>query len=207
MAKLTHIAIHHFGGTSDPYASTQGQSEALIDRVHKNNGFTRSSTGDYIGYNAIIWPKGEIKWYHPLGEQTCAQKLANKTAVSICLAGNFTKRPDGSPVDVPTIAQRQTLQTALVNLIKNPQMYPHIQGTEFALNAGTIWPHRRFYGNSTSCYGTALLDNWATDLTSDIREIKISSLQSLLNLYRSFLDHLIRRGRLQGDDLDCQGHL
>ena len=206
--KISNIAVHHFAGTSDPYAKTQNFSEATIENAHRANGFSRASTGYYIGYNAIIWPSGEIKWYRPIGEQTCAQRGHNSDTVSICLAGNFTLKPDGVSVEVPTIAQCLTLKNTLATLVKSPTLLPYVPGTIFDMSITNIRPHRLFTGNSTSCYGNSLPNSWARDIVSPYLEPQTGAWRALLNLYRSLLDSMQRNGRsLQGDDFDCPSHV
>lgn len=196
MAKITHIAIHHFGGlATNPSAPTSQHTLEDINRTHKARwpDFPSKLRPDlYIGYNAIIFPDGSMVQTRYLGEETAAVKGWNKTAVSFCLAGNFNKG-----VENPTWSQRQKLGTVLKALLMGK---PELVGLEILkytildLTANNIVPHR-ILQPGTDCYGTSLEDNWARNLVSDNNTPQqIDLLRKLANLYQQLLQLLKRKG-------------
>jgi hypothetical protein len=164
--EMRYICIHHFGPKgSDPMSKTSSQTEREINEAHKIRwpDFPSQLNGSFIGYNFIIWPDGTIKQYRYIGEETAAQKGHNFDAISICLAGNFTKG-----VELPTLEQKIKLRGVLQAFINgfSPLDYKGMPGTTVNVAKERILPHRILQPNHTECYGSALSDTWAQDLIS-----------------------------------------
>ena len=132
---LKYIAIHHAGGLGgDIYASTKHLTLEQINNAHRARwGDFKSSMDYWVGYNFLIFPKdGKIVQTRAIGEKTAAQKYHNEDTISVCVVGNFMKRPDGNPVDVPTEAQKQSLEHLLMALLENDDR--HIKRSIFSLS-------------------------------------------------------------------------
>jgi len=210
MATIRYIACHHFGGTKDPYAKTQGFGENVINNAHRTNWPNfKSSMGTWIGYNFIIYPNGSLKQYRPIGAQTAAQRGFNFNTVSICLAGNFNKR-SGQPIERPTRDQRDRLKTLMWDLTtKRVDKYVVEPKTTLAMTVTNIYPHSFF--NSTECYGSSLDKNWARNLMIEVLKSRIELLNKLIALYRQLIDARRKKefGRISLSALDnsCSGNV
>lgn len=155
------IVVHHFGSpASAPYCSAAHLSIDQIEALHAARfGMTfysmianpTTGRGWRIGYNGIIFPDHFIQT-RAIGEETAAQigYNARGVAVSFCLAGNFTRKPDGETVDVPTKFQLQCLRELRA-------LFPQVSDEN-------VVPHRKFA--LTECYGDGLSDTWASHVTS-----------------------------------------
>lgn len=208
MTTLQHIAVHHSGGRgNDKYASTQHLSVADIDRAHKHRWNFRSQMLDhYAGYNFIIEKNGTVTQTRALGEMTAAQYGFNHNTISICVVGNFTKTPMGSPkgsIDTPTEEQKQALVELIEQLFyAREDDFVWMPGTTLDLSIYRIWPHRHF-GN-TECYGSALSDQWITDLVTAHFAVRITLLYKLLRLYQELIN-LRKSKNIAGPDYSCDG--
>lgn len=179
---ITSVAIHHFGASSStPLARVSNLTIDDINQLHRSRwpDFPSKLRPDlYVGYNIIIWPSGSYTQARYLGEETAAQKGHNLDTVSICLAGNFTLGAER-----PTPGQINRLKDILVRLISGtPESIglKVLPGTVLDISALNIWPHRKFAGSNTQCYGTGLSDSWGLDiLNGDVyaRESLIQNLQ------------------------------
>jgi len=176
---ITGVAVHHTGGlASDRYAKTAGLTLRQVDNAH----FARwpdfkSELGYYVGYTVLIFPDGSYVQTRKIGEETAAQVGHNFDTVAICLLGNFLLRPDGTPVESPTEAQKKTLHNMLFWILENSNVQP-----------GQIWPHRLRTVGLTECYGY-LSDSWARDLVfREYFEKRISLLRQILSMYYILLD-------------------
>ena len=195
--KIDYIFVHHFGSTgNDPYAKTQNLTEAEINQHHKSKYDFKSSLGFYIGYSAIIWPDGTLKWYRKIGEELAANRGYNQRSIAICLAGNFTKLGNGY-VEKPTDAQVRSLTAIALTLIMKQgavwTLIPKVDKIEIDIPIINIKPHRAV--SLTSCYGSYLSDSWARDLVISAIQAKLSLLEKLLLLYQKMLE-LLQRTKL-----------
>lgn len=177
-ANIKNFAVHHFGGLgNDRYASTQHLTEKHIENAHKSRwpDFKSQLNGSYIGYNAIIWPDGTLTQYRLVGEETAAVIGHNKDTLSVCLAGNFNRKPDGQLVDTPTEAQ--------IRKLSEVQWWAH---EELKISIGAFKPHRGY--SMTECYGTGLPDDWARKLFLPFLEGEIVAFpQRVLGMYLRIL--------------------
>src|SRR3990167_3444300 len=115
--KIYDIACHHLGGiASDPYLSTIDFTAEDVDRRHKAQWEFKSSLGKFGGYSILIEKTGHWTQFRALGEELASVKGRNLDIISIALSGNFNLKPDGQPVDKPTIAQQITLKNILIAL-------------------------------------------------------------------------------------------
>ncbi len=193
------ICVHNTGGLgANSMASTQHLTPDAIEPDHKNRFGMLSSLGSYIGYNFYISKLGVIYQARAIGEETAAQRGHNYNgeAISICLAGNFTKG-----VDRPTFAQTEALK-GLIGQIPRAKVVPH-----------------RFLQAGTDCFGSGLPDNYfSTFYTFDIDKPqpiqgveylkkRISLLQQLLALYQQLKATGYKLGseRKNCNELDVKG--
>ena len=193
-----YICVHHAGAIgSDKYSSSQKQIAEDIDRAHRARWNMISSLGRFGGYNFFIDKDGKVTQFRAIGEETMAQKGYNQDGfvISICLAGNFTKRPDGTTIDFPTWNQTDSLKRLVQEL-------PYVQ-------AASIKPHRWF--GQTECFGDALADSWASNLFSDRlapkkseQEVRVELLQKLLSLLQRYMFLLsLKAKKLGGSKRSC----
>ena len=184
--KISYIAIHHFGApASTPLAKVGHMTEKQINELHRSRwpDFPSEFSGSFIGYNAIIYPNGELKQYRFVGEETAAQKNHNLDTLSICLAGNFT-----SGAEVPTFFQKAVLKNLIQKCLvgKADTALKVKPGVIFDLSLDRILPHRRFTGANTQCCGTGLTDNWVKDMLMEPLEK-----EKLLYMIRAELTRMI----------------
>lgn len=147
----THIAVHHTGGTEEiPTASSQDLTAEQVSKFHRNKWNFISSLGWYGGYNFFIEKDGKITQFRAIGEETAAQigYNFNGKVISICIAGNFSVKPDGTSVNYPKGQQIQALKDLVAVL-------PHVPPDH-------IRPHR-FFQPTTQCFGSLLKDTWAEE--------------------------------------------
>src|SRR3990167_671715 len=145
-----YLCVHHSGGMgNDDTASSQHLTVEDVNQAHKARWDFKSSLGWYVGYHFFVEASGRVTQCRSISEETAAQKGYNQNgiAISVCLAGNFTKRPDGIWVDTPTPKQKNALQEIGMK-------FPQVKDWN-------IVPHRAL--QSTQCYGTALNDAWARE--------------------------------------------
>jgi len=195
MITIKELAIHHTGGLEHaPYHSTQHYSAEKIDYIHKEKWDFISVLEKYGGYNLFIDKNGDWTQFRAIGEETAAQRGRNLDVISICLAGNFTKYPNGEPVDIPTLQQQTTLKNILIAFLENKSKefgIVSMENTKIDIQPHKINPHR-FY-NSTNCYGDYLNDDWGRKFVLEYLSEKITLLQKLVSLYQQFLNLLKKR--------------
>lgn len=147
--KLTHLIIHHSGGTdANPLQDSSNYTVKQCDADHKLRFGMKSSLGWYVGYTYFIDKKGVITQTRKDGEEGAHTIGLNSTSIGICLAGNFD-------ATLPTEAQKVALKGLLEKKVK-----------EFNILPSSIVPHRKF-ANKT-CYGKKLSDTWARDLFTSV---------------------------------------
>lgn len=223
MLTLKHIAVHHFGGTqADPFASTKDLSVSAINASHKSRWpdfpsryqKVLNDEFSFIGYNILITPNGD--WYQPraVGEATAAVIGFNESALSICLAGNFSRIRGGTtPVDQPTQAQkdrlREILKAAVNNKLEELGIFV-VPGTILDFAIPRILPHRGYTSGTTECFGTALPDSWARDLLINDVYSQLGLLKELLATLMKLRDKLAQRSLAQKavgriGDRGCEG--
>lgn len=183
------LVIHHCGGIGfDVLASTKHHTAEMINQAHKARwNFIDPLTGKYGGYNFFITSSGEITQFRALGSETCAQLgfNFNGVAISICLAGNFTKG-----VDLPTREQENALRELYKQL---PQVAPY-----------NIVGHRSLTG-FTECPGNALKDDWARNIILD-RNTQLSIMLQMLSIMMDILRKMKNPvGKLQGWETTDKG--
>ena len=188
--KITYLFVHHFGGfEKDPYAKTQGLTEKQINEAHRQRwpDFI-SSLGSHIGYNIIVWADGSWKQYREVGAETAAQTGYNHNAISICLAGNFTKLGRGN-IEAPTYAQEKTLKSLeMAILFRQGPLWDSLKkvdGVEVDIKAHSILPHRAVANKA--CYGDLLSDSWARELVVSVIRERLTILTRLLIMYQNLL--------------------
>jgi len=170
-------------------------SEADIEYEHRKRwpDLPSELNGSFIGYNAVIWPNGEMRQYRYLGEETAHTKGRNFDTVGVALAGNFTKG-----AEVPTLAQKMKLQSVLRALVDGKPETVGLKtkkGTLMTLKKERIYPHRGLQSN-TDCYGSLLPDEWGRSQLVTIDDLKkrVTLLTRLLNLYQQLLALKMRAG-------------
>lgn len=162
MAKITHIAIHHSGGTqSNPLASTKGVTFESINAYHKQrwNFPSRFIPNQFGGYNFAYSPVTR-SWhqFRAIGEETAAQIGWNLNTIPICILGNYTK----GGADKMTKQIEEDIAMFILKLIDNPrgQGFVIAPNTEIDLSISRVQPHRWFNPGHTECYGSALSNSW-----------------------------------------------
>lgn len=175
MADIRFIAIHHAGGiASDPYASSLALTPAKVSTAHKArwdfpSEYMKDPAGKpwYGGYNCIYDPKDRsFTQFRAIGEETAAQYGYNFNTFSVCIIGNYSKRPLGAPagtVDPMTETIKDDIAKFLHDLMEgNRRGLVVAPGTGLDFDISRVHPHR-FY-QQTECYGTGLDDNLFRDL-------------------------------------------
>lgn len=207
MKVMERVAVHHTGGLLyDQHYSSQHFTAEDIDLRHWQKWAFKSRLNRYGGYNLFIDRKGILTQFRVIGEETAAQRGFNLDTISICLAGNFTMKPNGDAVDKPTFAQIITLQSLLIAIVENRiDKYNLIvdDETDIDVKLNKIVPHRSL--GQTNCYGSYLKDNWARELTYSYFNKKLVSYITILDLLTKLLDLLMKsKIRLGGEvRVDC----
>lgn len=196
--QIQYVAVHHFGGSAgEPYGTSQWAELKHVEAAHARRwpDFV-SRLGYHVGYTAVILRGGDIHQTRLVGEETAAVIGHNHDTVSLALAGNFSRRPDGTDVEVPTFKQIAAL-TFLLRWLHD----------EFGVMPFRVGPHRMLW--PTACYGSALGDDWARALLQSYIDKKITAIQRLLALYLQLVDLLRKKQKpLAGTgDYDCCGFL
>lgn len=174
MSTLTHIAIHNSGGLQlDAYASTRQVTPEQINAYHKGHFQMESKflPGQWGGYNFGYSPvTREFHQFRAIGEETAAQRGWNFNTISICIFGNYTKRPgSGLSVDPMTPEMEKDIAHFVLDLINgNSRGYVTAPNTKLDLSMARVFPHRWFQAG-TDCYGTALPDSWIQNLLAKYR--------------------------------------
>lgn len=173
MATLKNIAVHHAGGLgNDVYASTRSLTVESINAAHKTRWNFPSSLKDkngkpwYFGYNVIYDPKDRsFTQGRALGEETAAQYGYNFDTFSICIIGNYMKKPLGSPagaVDPFDKQIQEDITLFLFDLINGNKRALKVEpGTTLNFAISRVQPHR-FFGQ-TDCYGSYIADSFFRD--------------------------------------------
>jgi len=184
IVNIKYLTVHHTGGVEDnKYASTQHHTAEDINTWHKLRWPDfKSELGWYGGYNFFIDKNGLVTQFRRVGEETAANKGHNLDAVSICLAGNFTKM-----VDEPTEQQTVKLKELLTYFYKSG-----------IIKWENIIPHRAL--QYTECYGNGLSDTWARDLIIEERKKDVSRIIQELSDIIARLILLINKKKFGGHD-------
>lgn len=181
MAKrITNIGVHHTGGLlNDPYAKTQHLTAEQVDAIHKERYEMQSTLGRWGGYNFYIGRDGSVTQFRAIGEETAAQRGHNFDTISICLAGNFSKR-NGFYIEYPELMQTVAFANLALSIFNGSvwNKYKVITGTELAIPYRNILPHRALQAG-TECYG-GLPDSWSRDVLIDSLRSQISIIQKLI---------------------------
>lgn len=175
MGTLRNIAVHHAGGLgNDALASTKHLTVTHINNAHKARwDFPSEQMKDpngkpwYFGYNVIYDPKDRsFTQGRALGEETAAQYGFNFDTFSICIIGNYMRRPlsnPSAPVDPLTKQIEEDIVKFLHDLINGNKRGLTVKfGTVLDFAVQRVRPHR--YYQSTDCYGTGIADNRFLDL-------------------------------------------
>jgi hypothetical protein len=195
---IKYISVHHTGGLGvDNFASTDFLTASDIDKAHAQRWscFT-SSLGHDGGYNFFIEKGGTWTQFRAIGEETAAQRGFNFNTISICLAGNFTRKGNDF-VNVPSLEQKQILRFLISTILaNNEEIYNRVgikiaRGTEINVSPYAVHPHR-WFGN-TSCYGNALSDSWARDFALDFAYKNSNVRKMLVGIYTQLLVIFKRR--------------
>ena len=134
MSEMNSIYIHHSAIKQD------GTKQFWkINEYHKQKWNFPSQMGYFGGYNYLCEQDGELRQYREDGEETAAQKGENKTALSICLVGNF----EGDSI---TPEQNATLQAFLSD-----------KTTKYGLARGQVRGHQESLLAQTLCPGKNLM--------------------------------------------------
>jgi hypothetical protein len=167
---IKYIVIHHTGGTTDPKAKTQNQTAENVNEYHKQKWNFESNLGKFGGYNFFIDKSGKLTQFREVGEETAHTYGYNKTAIGICLAGNFMKG-----VETPTEEQKYRLGEVIYYIMQYQSgklatlPYEIVPGTEIVVSEQNIVPHRSLV--KTSCHGDSLPDSFGRDMYREYREI------------------------------------
>lgn len=149
MNKITHIIIHHFGGTdADPLADTSNQTFEVVNEYHRQKWNFVSSLGYYCGYQYVIEKDGKITQARADTETGAHAIGHNDSSIGIALAGNFD-------LTMPTQAQIEALKP-LINSLRD----------KYNILLENVVPHRKF-ANKT-CFGRLLSDDWVIKLLTPI---------------------------------------
>lgn len=185
MATIRNIAIHHAGGLgNDKYASTKHLTVGHINNAHKTRWEFPSTmkqpngTPWYFGYNVIYDPKDRsFTQGRALGEETAAQYGYNFDTFSVCIIGNFMRRPMSNPsasVDPLTKQIEEDIVLFLHDLINgNKRRLTVLPGTTVELAIERVRPHR-FY-QTTECYGTGIPENYFRDLLIQYKPVVVTA--------------------------------
>lgn len=182
MSTLTHIAVHHSGGTATSgIASTIHSTPDQINDFHKGrfNLPSKYIAGQWGGYNFGYSPiTRKFHQFRALGEETAAQKGWNFNTISICIFGNYSKLPGMQlSVDKMTEQTEKDIATFIHNLIHN-----HFVGTDkvviapntkFDLSLDRVRPHRWYANGGTECYGTYLTDDWLRTILAKYKVVPL----------------------------------
>jgi len=207
---MRDIFLHHSGSLGrDRYASTAHLSVRDIDEYHKRRWNMKSSLGYYAGYNVIYYTAfRDFIQMRALGEETMAQRGYNHE-FSLCIIGNHSKTPIGSPkgsVDELTDQTRTDVAEYLFDLINgNKRGLIVAPNTQLNFSITRIFPHRKV--SNTECYGSFLDDSiFKADLTN-LYAKKIGLLKKLVELYVIVFGLLQRRDSMLGssDQKECDG--
>ena len=145
--KLTHIVIHHTGGTdANPMQDSSNFTFKQCDAQHRQSFNFKSSLGFYCGYQYYIEKDGKLFKAREDDEEGAHTVGQNKNSIGICLAGNFDATD-------PTTNQVETLKTLLGKKM-----------AQWSIPAANIVPHRKFA--TKTCYGRRLPDDWAQKLVN-----------------------------------------
>lgn len=201
MSTIKNIAVHHSGGLgSDQFASTRHLTFNSIENAHAGRrdwfGYHAhlSSLGYHVGYNFVYDPKTrEFTQARAIGEETLAQVGYNFNTISICIIGNYMRKPlTQESVDPMTLQMEADIAHFIRDLINgNKRSYIVAEGTQLSLSESRVYAHRVLQP-TTNCYGTFLLDNWARDLLTEYSVIEVQEddtivLQERLMLYVTIL--------------------
>jgi hypothetical protein len=166
MALLKNIFVHHSGGVAnDNYASSLHLSHQDIEEYHKQKWNYPGALKRYGGYNISIDPKMASFFQHrAIGEETIAQKGNNFDSISICIIGNYNRKPDGTTVDKMTVGTVLLLEDIILAAFKGTDALRNLglvikPDTQLNLDVSRIYPHRHVA--QTDCYGKGLADDWA----------------------------------------------
>ncbi|MCR4307105.1 MAG: N-acetylmuramoyl-L-alanine amidase [Candidatus Berkelbacteria bacterium] len=145
--KITYCFVHHTGGFRDsPFSKSSHLTLEQINEAHRQRWPDFKSQLDFwVGYTALIFPDGKIVQTRKVGEELAANKGYNSRSVAPCLLGNFSRRPDGLFVELPTLEQVETLRKVLIALHeKNPGAVglQVVEGTEIDIPLQNFLPHR-----------------------------------------------------------------
>lgn len=194
---IDKIVCHHTGGTlSDPYWNSQHLTAVDIDAAHKARFDFKSSLGRYGGYHLFIPAEGGWTQFRAIGETTAAVRGMNTGTISIALAGNFTLKPDGVPVNMPTFAQLQTLKNLILILNDNVFIQNKIVAladVRVSVKFADLKPHRAY--NLTQCFGNALPDNYVQTLMYNHFKDQLTVLQRILVNIAKLLEPLQKASR------------
>lgn len=182
---IRYCILHHFGSLANlPYASTKWITLHDLDEAHRVRWPDfKSRLGYWVGYNAVIFNDGSLIQTRLIGEETAACYGRNFDSIHICLAGNFSKRPDGAPVDIPSQEQIRTLKQVLEWIYE-----------EFGIPPQNFVGHRVF--SQTECPGTWIPDDFARKFVLDYMADKFVKLNILVQLYIQLID-LLRKLKLK----------
>jgi len=193
--KITDIIIHHSGSTkADPYASTAHVTPQNISRYHKSKwNFPAKYIYDesirYAGYTVIYDPKTrKFTQCRAVGEETAHTIGYNHSSVGLCIIGNYTKSPVGSPKGTVDELTEQTVKDVteyLYDITIDIERRLYVLPTaEVNLSSQRVHPHRFF--SNTSCYGSGISNNFFRDKLIEFEKKNI-----IFNLLKAFCWHLL----------------
>ena len=193
--EINQIIIHHSGSLKgQPYASTAHITPQQISRYHKSrwnfpSKFIEDERIRYSGYTVIYDPKTQL--FHQsrvIGEETAHTRGMNFSSVGLCIIGNYSKTPIGSPHGTVDELTEQTVQNVakfVYDLIHgNPRELFVAPNTKLNLSTSRVHPHR-FFGN-TECYGSGISNNFFRD-----KLIEYKRKNAIYNFLKSMIFHLI----------------
>lgn len=181
---IKNIAIHHSGGLgSDNFASTRHLTVVDINRAHKErwnfpSGYMKAKDGSpfYVGYSAIYDPKSrEFTQCRAIGEETAAQYGHNFDTFSLCIIGNYNRRPlsnPSMPVDSLTLENEKDIVEFLHDLLEGNKrgLIESIRG-RLDLSISRVYAHR-FFGQ-TDCYGSFIKEDHFRELLIAYKPVPI----------------------------------
>lgn len=142
-----NIIVHH---SVTPRDLDNDQTEASIERNHKERFNFPSRRGKYTGYHYMIFGDGEVRQYKDHDEvgAHCKEQTMNFKSIGICLIGDFGEG-EGRLDEMPSDAQIASLRDLCEKLQE-----------EYKIPDSQIYPHRKF-ATYKDCWGSNLPDDIA----------------------------------------------
>src|SRR3990167_2396130 len=187
MNKIEYLIIHNEGDDNGFNA---------VNEWHRQQGFTKSSLGFYVGYQDYMEKNGTIKKARLDTDEGCHTVRFNKNSKAICLRGNLD-------LSQPTTTKRHELRLWIQENMK-----------KYNVPADKVKAHR-YFKNTTTCCGKNLPDSELREMANYTQpevpieateSVKIGLMERLIVLLREMIDQLQNRLKMGGNkDSRCEG--